>query len=108
MEDSRPSEMFQVRKHSGFWGRGGVVGWRMKNVTVVMTNLDLLDCLWVGWLMKICIKLLLILGRACLQVCRTDCGPKALLVSFFVRFQEGLLNPLRRKLHLISLEDLLV
>ena len=32
-------------------------------------------------------------------MCRPDCGHKALLVSFFPRFHEGLLNSLRRKLH---------
>ena len=32
-------------------------------------------------------------------MCRPDCGHKTLLVSFFPRFHEGLLNSLRRKLH---------
>jgi len=48
----------------------------------------------------------LILGRACLKLCRLDCGHKTLLISFFPLFHERLLNSLSRKLHASILRGL--
>ena len=48
------------------------------------------------------------MGRACLNLCIPDCGHKTLLVSFFSRFHERLLNSLRRKLCVSILLGLVV